>query len=482
MLSALRAGLCFERLGEVEDARTAYDWLCQRRHQGGPLVTAARLRLQVLARSGKLADRRELLESARRGDSTSTLVRDELAGHMRTLGVEIGRGAKQLRDLERKRRELQRYLTSVRLLRDRLQSRGVTVIVGSGSLYADVAGVVVPDLGPSRPAVQPALRPESLQSVTEADSMLGSFRRQLEGELRGILPTGSSFDGLLPVLADQFSRAALRALMTRDVATAKRNFEQALALSGDHDVAVEFLENLRSWQASRWLGDLARRRLLEEHLRRTGELQKKIRSDLVSARHDFLVMDRPDRSVSSIVKIRELVSRAPAEARREAEISYLVREAERLFLALTTGGSYAALSEGSQTETHEPPSPGGLRRLWAKREDQNRQANDLLEELVEQTTSKLTLRTDAAIHGNAEAMMIVTGELQRLLAEGRNFLMKGSGEKTREAILQADLLVDWSPGLDPDGSYRQQIHFLRQRLERDTRARPSLQEELDGED
>lgn len=442
-IAALRAGLCLESLGRVAEARFAYDWLLQHGLHGSAIVDLARARLGAMARSGMLPSDGEPYATTRIGEVS--LVRDALADHLNMAGDELERGGK---DLESLRGELARLTEEVRLmrsLRDRLETQGAAVMVG----------------GPG-PVV---LTPESRRTAVGSQPSSG-FRPTLEAELRAVLAEGFSFEGILPGVADAFCGAALRAVSAGDPAAARRHFEQTLALAGQHGAALDFVQKLDSGQDSRRLGDLAGRYLLEERLRRIGDLQGQIRDRLVRARQA-----RRDAGVVLVIQIWQMVDRALPEVRQEAEIAYLVREADRLFEALTTGVS------GRDDER----APGEeLRELLEERRGQIETARGLVREIVEVTFEKLAMERATGDQARADTIRVVADELQRLFAESRNFLAKGDVKEGAASLRQAELLLSWFPAVDDArGHYRIQSRRLRQNLEL-KREVPALQKELDN--
>ncbi len=428
-IAALRAGWCFERLGLVEDASLAYIWLLQHGDYRSARWNVARSRLRDMARSGSLPGAAQLGETSRRGEVS--LVRDALAHHLKISRREVKIGKNELVNLERRLFGLKREVDLARA--ERLEIRGV----GNAATASHPRG-----------------------------SFRGSFRNELEGQLRTVLTEGFSFEEILPGVADAFNGLALRAVIRGDVAAARRNFEQARALSAQHTLASDFVEKLDSRQPDfrpslRGLADLARRYLLEERLRQIGELQSKIRVKLVSARQR-----RRGLGVSRVVEIWQMADRALPEVRREAEISHLVREADRLFLALTT--------DVSTGQDGRPPGEE-LREFLVQRGQQLRTASDLVVQVVEVTSEKVALQIEASDRDRPDTIEVAAREVRRLLAEGRSFLVTGSLAKCEASIRQVEPLLSWFPSLD---HYRNQLRRLQHSLALEL---PIFQEELDSQ-
>ena len=358
-----------------------------------------------------------------------SLIRDALADHLKTSRLEVERGKSELNNLERRLSGLKREVDLARA--ERLEIRGVG-------------------------------------NAATASHPRGSFRNELEGRLRTVLMEGFSFEEILPGVADAFNGLALRAVIRGDVVAAKRHFEQARALSAHHTLASDLVEKLDSWHPDsrpslRGLADLARRYLLEERLRQIGELQSEIRDWLESARQR-----RRDLGVTLVVDIWQLADRALPEVRREAEISHLVREADRLFLALTT--------DVSTGQDGRPPGEE-LREFLVQRGQQLRTASDLVVQIVEVTSEKVALQIEASDRDRPDTIEVATREVRRLLAEGRSFLVTGSLAKCEASIRQVEPLLAWFPRLDLH--YRNQWRRLQKSLAEIEL--PTLQEELDSQ-
>ena len=436
-IAALRAGWCFERLGLVEDASLAYIWLLQHGDYRSARWNVARSRLRDMARSGSLPGAAQLGETSRRGEVS--LVRDALAHHLKESRREVESGKNELVNLERRLLGLKREVDLARA--ERLETRGV----GNAATASH----------PSRGSFRGSFR----------ESFRGSFRNELEGRLRTVLTEGFNFEEILPGVADAFNGLALRAVIRGDVVAAKRHFEQARALSAHHTLASDLVEKLDSWHPDsrpslRGLADLARRYLLEDRLRQIGELQSKIRDGLVSARQ------RRRGGVRAVVEIWQMAERALPDVRREAEIAHLVREADRLFLALTT--------DVSTGQDGRPPGEE-LREFLVEREQQLRTASDLVVQIVEVTSEKVALQIEASDRDRPDTIEVAARKVRRLLAEGRSFLVTGSLAKCEASIRQVEPLLSWFPSLD---HYRNQLRRLQHSLALEL---PIFQEELDSQ-
>lgn len=463
-IAALRAGLCFESLGRASEARHAYDWLLHHGVHRSAIVDLARARLGEMVRSGMLPPDADPYATARRGD---VLVREGLADHLKTAMDEVSRGATDLEVLRRDLSRLTEEVELIRSLRERIATHGAAVFAGSGAVFATSGNARAGDGGTV--ATRSSRSTRSTRSTRAQPS--SGLRRTLETQLRAVLAEGFSFEAILPGVADAFCGAALRAVSTGDLAAAKRLFEQALALAGHHAAAQDFVQRLDSGQDSRHLRDLARRYLLEERLRQIGELQDQVRERLARARLAREGLARPDSGVSVVVQIWQMVDRSLPEVRLEAEISHLVREADRLFVALTAG-VYGPDDKRAPGEE--------LREVLEKRKSQIDEARGLVRQIVELTFEKVAMDEATTEPARSDTIKVVAVEIQRLLAEGRAFLTGGAVTECARSVREAELLLSWFPGVDPQGQYRVQRRRLQQNLEL-KRDSPEFQKGLDGQ-
>ncbi len=440
--AALRAGLCFERLGLAQSARPAYlavlkssastteSWSAGDRSPETASGSEAAVRAALLSESTLRL--RELALGAAEEWPTDVATEVAVQGALDAL-----RAAEKLRSAS-----VVSLKAAITARRQRIEEREELL----GRLAA--RGVLV-SFGFSAPGL-------SSSGVVPGDEAAGS--------LRDVPLTDSDSQRVLALLRDRYFEAALLSLRAGNRQDAVRDhFALAVACaggspadqaSGDGHAKVVWLGALldQPFDISH-AAAAADRRLVDHELERRNALCREIRARL----DEDLAAEtrgRRDQSLAPLDRIRDLLDWAGPSPREDSELRSLEGRARRRYLLL--------VRSRAQAET--------FWRLWSQVRSLVDQTVLLSEDLLDLACEDLRFKWPARAGGRADAVHACRAEAQRLLAAavdagsgaaqgkesgGGELIARDAASAVAErAIRQGLLLLDWVPAADPGGSLR----------------------------
>jgi hypothetical protein len=415
--AAFRAGICFEKIGQLENARHAYSWLVSGGGEGDVPV-ANLLATDLLAPADPLAAKALVRLRVLRGVEAEASVREAVKTRLESLRATVVKLAARGAVLEREVASRREKVLALEALRQRFEDQGATF-----SFAASAASGGLQGLG---------------EKLIQA--LKGQFSPEEEPRL----------EALRKPLANRFLRRGLAAGAARDRRRAADDLEKCLALATEPTGAGE----LRDWilnQAleSSSLPGMAGRRLLEVHLREWGGAQRELRAAIESAERLARERRRPDLALVDLFKARESLDWHPPAVREEAEIRALEERGAQLLLLL---------GEGAASEEV-------LAEVW---HDHRRGVDGILElatELVDLAGEEIRLQSPLSVSGPAGLASLSRKEFKRLLTGARESLARGADEEQLERSLWVIVTaLGWLPQADPRLEIREEANTILQTL------------------
>jgi len=415
--AALRAGMCFERLGDGARAREAYAWLLKGGPSDDPMVRTARVRSLGLAPpalpagsvpSGPVTDPPAPMasEGAQALDRFRLQVerREALDGELRS---EIRRLAERVREEFRLRRRM------------------------------DALGIDLRFDG----------------SMEGARGVMDDFERSLDPSDR---------ESLRRELAERYYLRGLQALREKNPAIAVEDLRKAIGFGseGGYRDAADLIRRAREFlQPMEGLAQLAAQRIRERRGERELEVLQSMRSSLAAGRRDPPA-EGTKGILAALEGLRAEEEWAPARIARLVEARAMAREAdERTLLISLSGGA-------------QPPLAGESVRRFEDLRSRGRLAADELLSDLEQLTDLAWASTErrrvileepsdgiGARWGASDVRRLIGEELERLLVRGEDQrrLQPQNLEGWRREFLNLQILIQWFPESDGDQRYRKLV-------------------------
>jgi hypothetical protein len=402
--AALRAGICFEKMGNKDNAKLAYESLLKMSSSTDALASEAKLHLLRL--SAPLPAATPPFSEISVEVAIQKLV-EALAG------VEKER-EETLRTLERSLVLRKERMLEARELFDRLLWNGA-------SLYF--------------------IEEEPGASGTEwIASLKDIFRR--EGD----------WGKVQVALAERYADRALAALSARSWLEGARDLERARALApGGSLGAGAPADWCRLLLEKRFDADQlafkARRRLLDKDLSQRSALRREGYDLLKSAELATSDRKRADLAVQSLDQLRDLLDWTRPNLREDPEIRSLALRASRLLLYLggKSGQEYILLD------------------LWNKARDSVAMLLSLSEAHAEIASEEARFRAPVSGRGSIETATACRTEIERLLSIGREALLREDTARLQRSLRDARVLLGWVPEIDPASEYQRQFDSLQQK-------------------
>lgn len=416
--AAFRAGLCFEKLGRLESARLAYDWMQRQRGdaedaRSRALISEAALRLQILRPEQSGGVGFDTGGSASRGDLSPDV----------STGLVINEWLDRERARSARLREALVALESeLGIHRERLMERARL-----RSRLADV-GVL-------------------LQFGEEEPTVDGDLESAFKERIPEILANSQEGRKLEFALADRHLERALSGLVSRNWLQARSHLRVAGAFSPNPTVAERWLA---------WIGEkafrpaqaalLARRRLLDEQLASGSSLRRDARALLEKAEQVISDRGRPDLAVGYLDRIREQVDWARPSLREDLELRELSDRADKMLEFLARG-----CGEGDAV----------LRQSRERRENVGVLIS-LASEFTMALEEWLRLGGRSRLEGRPDALDACRAEMDRLVYGARDALARGDRLEAQRLLRDGATLLGWVPAVDPRGEYVEALGELRQ--------------------
>jgi hypothetical protein len=415
--AAFRAGLCFEKLGQIDHARLAYRWIQDRGPTSPALASEVKLRLSCLPSSAE-ASARELGGPGTASAISAAAALRKLLDGLTTAERQRADLLHQLKILLEERRAAIREREE---LRDRLLRQGVTIIFPL-SIFS--SGVLSSRAQPS-----------------------ASFGTSLLEGLKSLLSRDADFARIQASLGARFLERAFLALLAGEPSRAVPLLLKAGAFLPGQPVVSRWLRRLEVERALPGaLAPAARRDLLQEDLARRAALRREVRTCLESAEGAVTDRGRVDLAVGYLHRIRDLEDWARPAVREDPEVRSLSSRGEKLLhlLARSAAGEEALLE------------------VLGKIRLEVGELISAAEDLADVEEVLLGLEGPAVAEGEADSWMVSRREMERLIFQARNALGGGDRSAALECIRDGAVLLKWFPELDPWSEYRWVLDGLRQ--------------------
>lgn len=441
--AAFRAGLCYERLGELQRARNAYAWLAK---EGTADLGDASLmeedRLRVEAALGQLR-----LDSPAAGGEAEARPAPAVTGAVEDLVRTFEADSRRLADRGHEMRlsveRGQLFFHEARAAAERLRGAGCALVFTVDPPSGRALEESLPG-GLKAGEATPEERSAGPRTGDEGDAGEGENAR-----LRG-------------ALADRFFRRAVALLVAGDRPAAARDIEKCAALSSAPRPAkwlVRVPPGAGAGVESR-AAESARRGLIDERLLQVAAAQAELRGQLETAQENATERGRPQLAVAGLRRALEAVSWLPPDVRDQGEVRSLADRAVRLLLLLGQGAI-------------------GEERLASLRDAHQRAVTQLIlaaEDAVDGASEEFHLRSGRVVSGPWDLVDRVRSEVRWLLLEARRRLDAGDPEGARRSLRALLGVLDWVPGCDRRGEYREEaaslLHVLGEGAERSAERSP----------
>ncbi|MBI4604258.1 MAG: hypothetical protein HY721_20050 [Planctomycetes bacterium] len=424
--AALRAGLCFERLGQTANARPAYRTVIELSAGSGltpePVVEEARVRLKRLGGEEGLlhptagAGERLRVEAGPRASPGSSghevPVDVAVAERLEALKAAVLARAEGAKALERRRGELDDRARERQAIARRLARRGVVL------------------------SFPPAAPP----SAAKAAAVLQALKEALSAE--------ADLERCTAALANRFLDRSLAAARAGSAAQALRDaYCRSVLAGGTAPAAGRSLESwLEPWTGVRepaGLAAAAGRRLVEENVRRSAAFRREIRS-LLEAQEDAVRSGRRDRAVGILDRIRDALDWARPVQRESAEVRVLAAHAGRQYLLLARSGSQEDALVG----------------LWGQAREVTEAFLHEAARYVEAALDEESYEAPPEVGGRLDAASLCGQEADTVLREARQLLDRGDARAATRSLREAAWIIDKVPGAEGGLERRRALESL----------------------
>lgn len=412
--AALRAGICFEKLGHWDNAKLAYESLLKMDASPDVLSAEAKLRLQLYSNNPAALP----LASTPFSEASVDVAIQHLES---TLGVVEKERDETLQSLARNLEVRRERALEARDLLHRLLERGAS----PSFLEAEEAPLVSPG----------AASPEWVTSLKEV------FRH--EGDLGKVQSA----------LASRYLERALVRLGARNWLEGARHLERALALlhnglTVNATMSATLAEWLRSLIEKRFDADQlsakAQRLLLESDLTQRSALRREIYDFLKGAELAASDRGRADLVVQHLDQLRDLLDWTRPSLREDPEIRSLSLKGLRLLLYL---GGKSGQEQG--VIEHWQKARGDVEKMLA-----------LSESHADVSAEEIHSRAPASRKETAGTLTACRAEIERLLSTARDALTRGDSLGLERSLRDARVLLGWVPEIDPLLGYQRQLDSL----------------------